>query len=45
MVYGYGDTEELLVNEIGHYSGEVQVSGGTVAFAIQAIGKWSIRKV
>jgi hypothetical protein len=41
-VWAYGDSTELLVNEIGHYRGRVLLPDGTVVLDIQADGKWSI---
>lgn len=43
-VKAYGDSIDLLVNEIGRYSGEVQVPADTVLFAIDADGGWTISK-
>ncbi len=43
-VKAYSDTSDLLVNEIGAYSGEVQVPAGTLLFAIDADGGWTFRK-
>jgi hypothetical protein len=45
IVYAYGDREDLLVNEIGSYSGEVLLPGGTVAISIEAEGAWTMTSV
>jgi hypothetical protein len=39
-VWAYGDTTELLVNEIGRYNGESLVPAGTLVFEITADGDW-----
>jgi len=44
-VIGYNDGlfgQDLMVNEIGAYSGEVQVESGTYLLEIMADGTWSI---
>jgi hypothetical protein len=43
-VWAYGDTQELLVNEIGKYSGEQLMPVGTVLLEIQSDGTWSLHK-
>ena len=44
-VFAYGDgVYDLLVNEIGSYSGEVVVPSGTVLLDVQADGAWTIVK-
>jgi hypothetical protein len=40
--YSTSGDRELLVNEIGNYSGEVQIPSGTYLVAIEADGPWSI---
>jgi hypothetical protein len=44
-VYAYGDTTELLVNEIGRYRGESLLPNGTLLIAITADGRWSFSKL
>lgn len=41
VVYAYGQTSELLVNEIGRYRGESLLPDGTVVLEINADGRWS----
>ena len=41
-VWAYGPDAELLVNEIGAFSGEVLVPAGTFLFEITANGAWTI---
>lgn len=41
-IWTYGDTTDLLVNEIGVFSGEVLLTSGTFLFEITANGPWSI---
>ncbi|NEM90877.1 hypothetical protein [Galbitalea soli] len=41
-VWQYGDSTDLLVNEIGNYTGTVLISGGPSLFAVSSDGKWSI---
>lgn len=43
-VWAYGDRRELLVNEIGTYSGEVLLPSGTVAVVVEADGAWTFEK-
>ena len=45
VVKAYGDNEDLLVNEIGNYSGEQLMPAGTVLLEIQSSGTWSLHKV
>jgi hypothetical protein len=45
IVSALGDTEELLINEIGKYSGEHLVPDGTVLLVFTAEGTWTVRKV
>ena len=40
-VMAYGDTTELLVNEIGRYRGESLLPNGTIVLEISADGRWS----
>lgn len=41
-IWTYGETTDLLVNEIGAFSGEVLLTSGTFLFEITANGPWSI---
>ncbi|MBB5632200.1 hypothetical protein BKA04_000423 [Cryobacterium mesophilum] len=41
-VWNYGDRSDLVVNEIGQYSGDVRWSSGPSVVAITADGNWSI---
>lgn len=41
-VFGYGPTTDLMVNEIGAFSGEVLLADGTFLFEINANGPWTI---
>lgn len=43
VVIAYGDSSDLLVNEIGKYSGEVLLPSGTVAIVIEADGSWTMK--
>ncbi|MGY1808552.1 hypothetical protein ACI8AF_14380 [Blastococcus sp. SYSU D00669] len=43
-VWAYGDSEDLLVNEIGAYSGETLLPEGTIVLVVEADGPWSIAK-
>jgi hypothetical protein len=43
VVHSYGDSADLLVNEIGKYSGEVLLPDGTVAIVIDADGSWTMK--
>lgn len=43
-VWAYGDSAELLVNEIGGYSGETLMPDGTVLVDIEADGPWTLTK-
>jgi hypothetical protein len=43
VVHAYGDSTDLLVNEIGKFSGEVLIPAGTVAIAIEADGSWTMK--
>ncbi|RBY79797.1 hypothetical protein DQ238_09120 [Geodermatophilus sp. TF02-6] len=43
-VWAYGDSRDLLVNEIGSYTGETLLPPGTVVLEVQADGPWSIAK-
>jgi hypothetical protein len=44
IVYGFsaGGGQDLLVNEIGAYSGTVRLTDGTSLVSVQADGSWSI---
>lgn len=42
MIWAYGPSTDLLVNEIGPYSGEALLNDGTVFFEIGANGPWTI---
>jgi hypothetical protein len=44
VVWAYGDTSDLLVNEIGEYSGEELLSAGTVVLDIEADGDWTVER-
>jgi hypothetical protein len=44
IVKAYGDSTDLLVNEIGDYSGEVLLPAGTVLLEIEADGSWTVEK-
>jgi len=44
VVTAYGDTVDLLVNEIGNYSGEQLMPDGTVLLEIQSDGTWTLHK-
>ena len=41
-IWGYGDTRDLLVNEISPYTGVVIVPSGIIILVIEAEGPWSI---
>jgi hypothetical protein len=41
-VWAYGDSRDLLVNEIGPYSGETLLPTGTLVLTVEADGPWSI---
>jgi hypothetical protein len=44
-VYGLGENgEDLIVNEIGNFSGEYLVPSGTVMLRISSDGRWEMRK-
>ncbi len=43
-VWAYGKTQDLLVNEIGNYSGEQLLPTETVLLEIQSDGTWSLHK-
>ena len=45
VVTAYGETMDLLVNEIGNYSGELLMPAGTVLLEIQSDGTWTLHKV
>jgi hypothetical protein len=44
VVIAYGDSKDLLVNEIGTYSGETLLPSGAVLLEIEADGNWTIEK-
>jgi hypothetical protein len=44
VVKAYGDSQELLINEIGKYSGEILIPSGTLALEIEADGAWTIQR-
>lgn len=45
VVWSYSDNgRDLLVNEIGHYSGETLLPDGTFLLVINADGAWTIRR-
>lgn len=44
-VYAFAENRELLINEIGRYSGEVQVPSGTSILTFDADGPWTIVKI
>jgi hypothetical protein len=41
-IWAYGPSTDLLVNEIGNYSGEVLLADGTFLLEITADGAWTI---
>ncbi|MGY1821646.1 hypothetical protein [Geodermatophilus sp. SYSU D00079] len=43
-VWAYGDSQDLLVNEIGAYSGQTLIPSGTVVLTVEADGPWSITR-
>ncbi|MGY1624261.1 hypothetical protein ACI789_18840 [Geodermatophilus sp. SYSU D00965] len=43
-VFAYGDDRDLLVNEIGAYTGETLLPTGTLVLVVEADGPWSIAK-
>ncbi len=45
VVMAYGETQDLLVNKIGNYSGEQLMPSGTALLEIQSDGTWSLHKV
>jgi hypothetical protein len=44
VVRAYGDSQELLINEIGKYSGEILIPSGTLALEIEADGPWTVQR-
>lgn len=44
-VTAYGESMELLVNEIGNYSGEHLVPNGAILLSVDADGRWTMQKV
>jgi hypothetical protein len=43
-VYGVGDDEDLIVNEIGNFSGTYLVPGGVNLMRIASDGHWTMYK-
>jgi hypothetical protein len=43
IVTTYGDSGDLLVNEIGNYSGEVALGAGPELIQIQSDGRWTLK--
>jgi Protein of unknown function (DUF2510) len=43
VVTSYGDSGDLLVNEIGNYSGEVAIGDGPELIEIQSEGRWTMK--
>jgi hypothetical protein len=43
-VFAYGEDRDLLVNEIGNYTGETLLPSGTLVLTVEADGPWSIAK-
>lgn len=43
-VYGLGDGEDLIVNEIGNFSGTYLVPGGVTLMKISSDGHWTMKK-
>jgi len=43
-VYGLGDGEELIVNDIGNFSGKHLVPEGVVLFRVSSDGSWSMKR-
>ncbi|MEV6630201.1 hypothetical protein AB0M54_05550 [Actinoplanes sp. NPDC051470] len=43
VVHSYGDYPDLLVNEIGKYSGEIDLPAGTTVVAIEGDGSWTMK--
>ena len=41
-VWSYGESSDLLVNEIGPYSGTVRWPGGTNLVVVNAVGNWGV---
>lgn len=40
-VIAWGESRDLLINEIGNYSGRVRIPPGTIVFDVEADGTWS----
>ncbi len=43
-VYGLGESQDLIVNEIGNFSGDYLVPSGTTLLQIESDGRWEIKK-
>ncbi|MEV7625077.1 hypothetical protein [Actinoplanes sp. NPDC089786] len=43
VVQSYGETPDLLINEIGKYSREVPIPSGTTVVAIEGDGSWTMK--
>ncbi len=43
-VYGLGESEDLIVNEIGNFSGTYLVPSGTLLLRISSDGRWEMKK-
>jgi hypothetical protein len=43
-VYGLGESQDLIVNEIGNFSGDYLVPPGTTLLQIESDGRWEIKK-
>ena len=43
-VYGLGDDEDLIVNEIGNFSGKYLVPSGVTLLKISSDGRWTMKK-
>ena len=43
-VYGLGDDENLIVNEIGNFSGTYLIPGGVTLLRISSAGSWTMKK-
>jgi hypothetical protein len=41
-VWAYGDSRDLLVNEVGPYTGETLLPTGTLVLTVEADGPWSV---
>jgi hypothetical protein len=43
VVQTYGETPELLINQIGKYSGNIDITPGTKVIAIEGDGSWTMK--